>query len=88
MIWGVLAQWLVRVVGVVLVGVLTLAFWHLLDLAINRRRNLMHVAGPRPLPILGRHRAEPGQAALFPIGCKTKPNYVLSRSHNGRRGSH
>ena len=58
MIWGVLAQWLVRVVGVVLVGVLTLAFWHLLDLTINRRRNLMHVAGPRPLPILGRHRAD------------------------------
>jgi hypothetical protein len=55
MMWGIMLQWGVKVVTLVLVGIITLALWHLLDLfLINRKRNLMHVAGPRPLPILGR----------------------------------
>ncbi len=54
MSWMLLVTWGAKVGGMALAGIITLAIWHIYDLTVNSKKNLMHVAGPRPLPILGK----------------------------------
>jgi hypothetical protein len=51
---SMLFQWSIKMMGLALVGLISLIVWHMADMLINRKRNLMHVAGPPPLPVLGK----------------------------------